>query len=231
MPFEPTSVSADQQEPTALVATPRNLDKSWSRLLRGDRTGAFDAMSLIGAVATIVTVSLAKMELWPWFPVYLSAGTWGLGFLLGTRAQMRSGRQRRLALTEGDLVALGVVEAEESLTQGQGRRAPVGRALVLMALPGAEGLRDAPRISEVAKQLKASLDERAQSNASLAALRKDRFSFERVPVSLGNEDWTLTRVIIQGERRGAEAGPIESGTVVWGIYHPETDILEQALLS
>lgn len=237
-------------EPTALVATPRNLDKTWSRALRGDRGGVFDAMSLVGAILTIVTVALARSELVPGFPValcYISGALWVLGFGLGTRAQMRSGKTRRLALTQGPLVALGVVEAEDVLAQAQGVRRPVGRALVLMRVSeneeGAaveesagsedESLRDAKRVSEVALALAPLLDTKASQDAALAALKKDRFNFTRVPVTDpkgGAEQWVLTRIILEGERLGPDAGPLSPGSVVWGIYHEPSDILEQALL-
>lgn len=222
-------------EVAPLVQTPRTLDKTWTRLLRGDRGCAFDAMSLIGAVCTIATVSLARMELWPWFPVYISAGTWALGFALGTRAQLRSGRERRLALTEGPLVALGVVDTEVSLQQASpGSKAQVGRALVLLRrdTQSDPGLcRDPKAASEMAKRAKQHLDSDRPNGSELDALIGDRFSFARV-VLPGPEfqDWILTRVILQTDRLGQTATPLQAGSVVWAIFHQETDILEQALI-
>lgn len=221
-------------EVAQLVQTPRTLDKTWSRLLRGDRGCAFDAMSLIGAICTITAVSLARMELWPWFPVYISAGTWLLGFGLGTRAQLRSGRKRRLALTEGPLVALGVVDAEASLQRAEGVKARVGRALVLLPR-GVEqssiesSAQDA--VSQAAHAVKQGVDTGSFDTPEVRALVEDRFSFERVVLPDSDfRDWVLTRVILQTDRLGKGVDSVGTGAVVWAIYHEETDILEQALL-
>lgn len=227
------SVDLVAPEVAQLVQTPRTLDKSWTRLLRGDRGCAFDAMSLIGAVCTIVTVSLGQMKLMPWLPAYISAGIWVLGFLLGTRAQLRSGRQRRLALTEGPLVALGVVDAEPSLLQGSGTKAQVGRALVMLRRhQDPEVGRDQKAAKETAELAKQGLDSGRFNSPEVDALVADRFSFARVTLP-GSEfqDWILTRVILQTDRLGRNAGPLTTGAVVWAIFHEETDILEQALVS
>lgn len=189
-------------------------------------------MSLIGAVLTIATVSLAKMEMLPWMVAYVCGGLWVLGFVLGTRAQWRSSRERRLALTEGQLVALGVVEPDEALRNMQGRRPGAGRALVLLPQAGQdpEGLRNASGASKSARTLYRKLDSLAASNGELKKLREDRFCFERVPLPNAGEG-TLTRLIIQPDYLGPNAAALEPGSVVWGIYHPETNILEQALIS
>lgn len=229
------SVDVASPEVAKLVQTPRTLDKSWTRLLRGDRGCAFDAMSLIGAVCTIVSVSLARMEQWPWFPVYISAGTWVLGFAMGTRAQLRSGKQRRLALTEGPLVALGVVEAEASLLEGGGSKGRVGRALVALRRSDASDpnvVRDRQAAVEVALSVKRGLDAGKLNSPELNALIGDRFSFARVPLPQPEfQGWLMTRVILQTDRLGKDAGPLHCGSSVWAIYHEETDFLEQALLS
>lgn len=220
------------QEPSALVATPRTLDKSWSRVLRGDRGCAFDAMSLLGAVLTIVSVSLARMELWPWMVAYFCGGLWVLGFLLGTRAQLRSGKQRRLALTEGPLVALGVVEPEAALTQPPGPKGRTGRALVLMPPAQQEDqARNAQDVCEMAQKVAASLDARAAKNPALQALRDDRFSFARVPLDEREASgWCLTRLVINTQHLHASSEPVKAGAPVWAIYHAPSDILEQVLL-
>lgn len=229
------SVDLVPSEVAPLVQTPRTLDKSWTRLLRGDRGCAFDAMSLVGAVCTIASVSLARMELWPWFPVYISAGTWALGFALGTRAQLRSGRERRLALTEGPLVVLGVVEAEPSLLEEAGSRGRVGRALVMLRKHSASNpasQRDQHAASDAAKRVKQLLDEGKLNSPELTVLVGDRFSFARVTLPEPDlQDWILTRIILQTDRLGKDVGALSSGALVWAIYHEETNILEQALLS
>lgn len=229
------SVDLVAPELAQLVKTPRTLDKSWTRLLRGDRGCAFDAMSLIGAVCTIATVSLARMDLWPWFPVYISAGTWVLGFALGTRAQLRSGRERRLALTEGPLVALGIVEAEASLQQALGPKAQVGRALVMLRRQthGDPALgRDPSAAQDMAERVKQGLDSGRFNQPEVSALVGDRFSFARVVLPEKEfEDWVLTRVILQSDRLAAGTGPLGTGSIVWAIFHEETNILEQALVS
>lgn len=218
-----------------LVQTPRTLDKSWTRLLRGDRGCAFDAMSLVGAVCTIISFSLAQMEVWPWFPGYISAGTWVLGFAMGTRAQLRSGRQRRLALTEGPLVSVGIVEAEASLLEGGGGKGRVGRALVTLRKLDASDpsvVRDAQAASEVALRIKRGLDAGKIKSPEITALIGDRFSFARVSLPEPElQDWLITRVILQTDRLGKDAGPLHIGASVWAIYHEETDFLEQAMLS
>lgn len=220
-------------EVARLVQTPRTLDKTWTRLLRGDRGCAFDAMSLVGAVCTIASVSLARMDLWPWFPVYISAGTWILGFALGTRAQLRSGRRRRLALTEGPLVALGVVDAEEGLLHATTSRPLIGRALVVLPKNTQMDPSLGPKAArDVAQRVKQILDSGSIKTPEIEALVGDRFSFARVSIPEPElQDWFLTRVIVQTDRLGQGAGPVKTGAVVWAIFHQETDILEQALLS
>lgn len=221
-------------EAAQLVQTPRTLDKTWTRLLRGDRGCAYDAMSLIGVGCAIITASLARMELWPWFPFYLSVGILGLGYVLGTRAQRRSGKQRRRALTEGPLVALGIVDAEASLLEASGSRAKVGRALVVLRKTNADDLalsRDPVAAQSMAQKVKEGLDTDQFKSPELDALVEDRFSFARLTLP-GSEyqDWFLTRAILQTDRLASDAGPLECGAVVWAIFHEETDILEQALL-
>lgn len=162
-------------------------------------------------------------------------GTWALGFAMGTRAQLRSGKQRRLALTEGPLVALGVVEAEASLLESNGSKGRVGRALVAMRKCDASDpnvVRDRLAASEVALSVKRGLDAGKINSPELHALIGDRFSFARVPLPQPEfQDWLMTRVILQTDRLGKDAGPLDSGSSVWAIYHEETDFLEQALLS
>lgn len=226
-------MSENFHEPTELVATPRSLDKRWTRLMRGDRGCLFDAMSLVGAVLTIAAVSLAKMEVFPWMVAYVCGGTWVLGFLLGTRAQWRSGARRREALTQGPLVALGIIEAEPQLSQKEGRRAPVGRALVLMVKgePG-EALRDGAKVSAAARAIKKALDEGRSLGPEIDALREDSFCFKRLGFhdkSIADGDWKISRLIVHGDRLAQGASPVQSGSVIWGIYDEELDILEHAI--
>lgn len=190
-------------------------------------------MSLVGAVLTIAAVSLAKMEVFPWMVAYVFGGTWVLGFVLGTRAQWRSGARRKEALTQGPLLALGIIEAEPQLSQGGGRRAPVGRALAVMAKSDrGELLRDGAKVQAAAQAIKKALDQGATLGPELDALREDSFCFKRVDFqdeSVADGHWKITRLIVHGDRLAPGVSTVQSGSVIWGIYDEELDVLEHAI--
>lgn len=226
-------MSSSIQEPTALVATPRELDKRWTRIARGDRGCAFDALSLIGALLTVLSFALARSNLAPMALAYVCVGLWVLGFGLGTRAQWRSGKLRKAALREGELIALGVVQAEPQL-QGPGK-ARVGKALVVAGAQGSDPRRDTQQISGLASRLSKQLQDKGwKDQPQLQALLDDAFGFARVPLSdpLGvSGDFFVTRMVVYPERQSQDAPPVLVGSVLWAIDDPERDFLEQAITS
>jgi hypothetical protein len=230
-------------------ASPRSLDDDdLTRIARGDRGCLGDVLSGLGAIALVTTVILGAMGTISFSWTYLAVGVWIGGFVWGTVAQARSGKQRKSALESGPLT-LAVVIRDEPWLRRPGKRA--GRVVVLFTTD-AEHRFDRDWLERVAKHIEAELGRHA-GVAEWIPVRAlladpDAFGLHRAPSDLlAPEDRGcavyLASMVVHPERfdggyLGAEddreAGELELDidapnrppTVV-AIVHPEHGFIEQ----
>jgi hypothetical protein len=167
-------------------ATPRSLDnEDLTRIARGDRGCLGDLLSGLGAVALVAAVILGAMETISFSWTYAAVAMWIGGFVWGTVAQARSGKQRKAALESGPLV-LAVAMRDEPWLRRPGKRA--GRAVVLFTTDGRRRF-DRDWLERVSVRLEAELDGNVGTGASSVPLRallvdSDAFGLHRVPSEL-----------------------------------------------
>lgn len=165
-------------------------------MARGDRGCLGDALSAAGAVLTVLLALLAGFGLLPLGAPFVGVGLLIVGYVLSSKAQRQSTKERTKALKEAPLAYAVLVDPPASLRE-PGRA--VARCAAVFSLDDAHRF-DTDRLMELAERVAADRGERAET---IAALLGDRFKAGCHPVPAAYEpppDTFAANVVVYGDR-------------------------------